>query len=172
MLSKSHVLGLLVGGAALLSTTAVKAAEPITIGFDTEETGGLAPNGKAALLAQQIWAEEVNANGGLLGRPVKLVYYDDQSNPALVPGIVTKLLDIDHVDFLLGENGTNLIAPAMPIFIQHNLTMLSLFGLDVNKDFHYKNYFSMIPTGGPHPAQAMGGGFFKMAAAMNPKPKT
>jgi branched-chain amino acid transport system substrate-binding protein len=77
MLSKSHVLGLLVGGAALLSTTAVKAAEPITIGFDTEETGGLAPNGKAALLAQQIWAEEVNANGGLLGRPVKLVYYDD-----------------------------------------------------------------------------------------------
>jgi branched-chain amino acid transport system substrate-binding protein len=146
--------------------------KPITIGFDIEETGSLAVNGKASLLAYKIWEKHVNEHGGLLGRPVKLVYYDDQSNPALVPGIVTKLLDIDHVDFLLGENGTNLIAPAMPIFMQHNLTMLSLFGLNVNKDFQYKNYFSMIPSGGPHPAQAMGGGFFKMAAVMNPKPKT
>ena len=48
----------------------------------------------------QIWAEEINAKGGLLGRPVKLVYYDDQSNPALVPGIITKLLDVDNVDIL------------------------------------------------------------------------
>ena len=158
---------------ALLSALpAADAAQPITIGFDIEETGSLAVNGKASLLAYKIWENHINENGGLLGRPVKLVYYDDQSNPALVPGIVTKLLDIDHVDILLGENGTNLIAPAMPIFIQHNLTMLSLFGLDVNRDFHYKNYFSMIPSGGLHPAQAMGGGFFKMAAAMDPKPQS
>ena len=160
------------GLALLTAVPAANAANPVTIGFDIEETGSLAVNGNASLLAYQIWAQHVNEHGGLLGRPVKLVYYDDESSPALVPGIVTKLLDVDHVDFLLGENGTNLIAPAMPIFIQHNLTMLSLFGLNVNKDFHYKNYFSMIPAGGAHPAQAMGGGFFKMAAEMNPKPKT
>ena len=61
--------------------------KPITIGFGMALTGGLAPNGKAALLAMQLWEEEVNAKGGLLGRPVKLVFYDDQSNPSTVPGI-------------------------------------------------------------------------------------
>ncbi|HET8996287.1 MAG TPA: ABC transporter substrate-binding protein, partial [Acetobacteraceae bacterium] len=102
-------------GLALAAGAAHAQKKPITIGFDIEETGGLAPNGKAVLLAYKIWAEETNARGGLLGRPVKLLYYDDQSNPAMVPGIVTKLLDVDHVDILLGENGTNLIAPAMPL---------------------------------------------------------
>ena len=43
-------------------------------------TGGLAPNGKSALLGMKIWEEDINAKGGLLGRKVKLVYYDDQSN--------------------------------------------------------------------------------------------
>ena len=172
MPSTSRVLALLFGGAALLSTSAVRAAEPLTIGFDTEETGGLAPNGKAALLAQQIWAEEINAKGGLLGRPVKLVYYDDQSNPALVPGIITKLLDVDKVDILIGGNGTNMLAPALPIVMQHNLTFLGLFGLDVNSEFHYPNYFSMIPAGGEHPREAFSQGFFAVAAAMEPKPQT
>ncbi len=167
-----HALALLFGGATLLAASAVKAAEPLTIGFDTEETGGLAPNGKAALLAQQIWAEEINAKGGLLGRPVKLVYYDDQSNPALVPGIITKLLDVDKVDILIGGNGTNMLAPALPIVMQHNLTFLGLFGLDVNSEFHYPNYFSIIPAGGEHPREAFSQGFFAVAEAMNPKPKT
>jgi branched-chain amino acid transport system substrate-binding protein len=162
-------------GAALalaLLPVAASAAEPITIGFDTEQTGGLAPNGKAALLAQQIWAEEINAKGGLLGRPVKLVYYDDQSNPALVPGIITKLLDVDKVDILIGGNGTNMLAPALPIVMQHDLTFLGLFGLDVNSEFHYPNYFSMIPAGGEHPREAFSQGFFAVAAAMSPKPQT
>ncbi|MSP04007.1 MAG: hypothetical protein EXR05_01900 [Acetobacteraceae bacterium] len=67
----------------------------MTIGFGMALTGGLAPNGKTALLAMQIWEEDINKRGGLLGRPVKLVYYDDQSNPSTVPGIYTKLLDVD-----------------------------------------------------------------------------
>ncbi|MBV8133889.1 MAG: ABC transporter substrate-binding protein, partial [Alphaproteobacteria bacterium] len=60
---------------------------PITIGFSMPLTGGLAVNGTSGLLAMQIWAEDTNKKGGLLGRPVKLVYYDDQTNPSLVPGI-------------------------------------------------------------------------------------
>ena len=67
-----------------------QAQNPITIGFGMALTGGLAPNGKAALLAMQIWESEINAKGGLLGRPVKLVYYDDQSNPATIPGHLHK----------------------------------------------------------------------------------
>src|SRR6516225_4530135 len=79
-----------------------RAVEPIKIGFGMGLTGGLAASGKAALLAMKIWEEETNAEGGLLGRPVKLIYYDDQSNPATVPGIFTKLLDIDKVDLVCG----------------------------------------------------------------------
>lgn len=63
------------------------AAEPIKIGFSMGLTGAYAGNGKAALLATQMWAEDQNARGGLLGRPVKLVYYDDQSNFAGTPDI-------------------------------------------------------------------------------------
>ena len=155
---------------ALLSTAA-SAAEPITIGFDTEQTGGLAPNGKAALLAQQIWVEDTNAKGGLLGRPVKLVYYDDQSNPALVPGIITKLLDVDKVDILIGGNGTNMLAPAMPVVMQRKKLFIGLLGLGVNSEFNYPNYFAMIPSG-PDPKPAFTKGFFDIAMAQNPKPKT
>jgi len=148
------------------------AVEPIKIGFGMAETGGLAANGKAALLAMQIWAKQTNAKGGLLGRPVELIYYDDQSNPATVPGIYSKLLDIDHVNLLVSGYGTTQIAPAMPIVIAHKMAFLSLFGLNVNKDFHYDRYFSMVPTGGPHPSQSFSVGFFDLAAQQTPKPKT
>ena len=72
--------------AALLALASARAAEPITIGFSMELTGPFAVVGKTGLLAFKIWEEEVNAKGGLLGRPVKLVYYDDQSNPATGAG--------------------------------------------------------------------------------------
>jgi branched-chain amino acid transport system substrate-binding protein len=85
----------------LASVWPAAAADPIKIGFGMALTGGLAGNGKAALIAIQIWAEQVNAKGGLLGRPVQLVYYDDQTNPATVPGIYTKLLDVDKVDLVI-----------------------------------------------------------------------
>src|SRR5215471_10950654 len=81
---------LLLGGAAAATAVTGPAAgqsgQPISIGFSMAMTGGLGPNGKSALLAQKIWEEDINAKGGLLGRPVKLVYYDDQSNPSTVPG--------------------------------------------------------------------------------------
>jgi branched-chain amino acid transport system substrate-binding protein len=167
---------LLAAAFSLLGSAFARAAppsgKPITIGFDIELTGGLAPNGRAALLAMRLWEKNTNEHGGLLGRPVKLIYYDDQSNPALVPGIVTKLLDVDHVDLLIGGNGTNVVAPAMPVAIAHNLTLLGLFGLDVNHAFHYRRYFSIIPAGGMHPTQSFSQGFFAVAAELKPKPRT
>ena len=161
---------------ALIAAAAVapsaRAAEPIKIGFGMALTGGLAGNGKAALLAMKIWEEDINAKGGLLGRPVKLIYYDDQTNPSVVPGIFTKLLDVDKVDLVVGDYGTNMLAPAMPVIIQHKMTFFALFGLDVNHEFQYPKYFAMQPAGGPDPAVAFSQGFFEIAAAQNPKPKT
>jgi branched-chain amino acid transport system substrate-binding protein len=156
----------------VLAAPAARAADPITIGFGMALTGGLAPNGKAALLAMQIWEEEVNAKGGLLGRPVKLVFYDDQSNPSTVPGIYTKLLDVDKVDIVVSGYATNMIAPAMPVIIQRKRTFLGLLGLAVNSEFNYPNYFSIGPTGGPQPKQSFSKGFFEVAKSLDPKPKT
>src|SRR6478672_10068031 len=124
-----------------------QSGEPIKIGYGISQTGGLAPNGKSALLAQKIWEEDVNAKGGLLGRPVKLIYYDDQTNPATVPGIYTKLLDVDKVDFAVSPYASTQIAPAMPIMIQKKRLYLSLFGTGINDEFNYDRYFSMLPTG-------------------------
>ena len=103
---------LAVAFAITFAAPAARAAEPIKIGFSMELTGPLAVVGKSGLLAFQIWEEEINKKGGLLGRPVKLVYYDDQSNPSNVPGIYTKLIDIDKVDLLVSSYGTNLVVPA------------------------------------------------------------
>ena len=106
-------------GAALLVICALslasvaKAAEPIRIGMTMALTGGVAVAGKQVLLALQIWRDDVNAKGGLLGRPIELVYYDDQSNPATVPALYQKLLDVDKVDIIIGGYGTNLLAPAL-----------------------------------------------------------
>src|ERR1700741_2045285 len=110
---------------------------PVTIGFSMPRPGALAVNGTSGLLAMQIWAEDTNKKDGLLGRPVKLVYYDDQTNPSLVPGIYTKLLDVDKVDLVISGYGTNIAAPAMPVIIQHNKTFIGLFALDINEEFKY-----------------------------------
>jgi len=144
---------------------------PITIGFSMELTGPFSVVGKTGLAAFQIWAEDVNKKGGLLGRPVKLVYYDDQSNPANVPGIYEKLISVDKVDLLISSYGTNLVAPAMPVAIQHNRLFFGLFALAANDKFHYPRYFSMLPFG-PDPVKTFAEGYFDLAAAQNPKPKT
>jgi branched-chain amino acid transport system substrate-binding protein len=169
-------LRLLVGGAITLAAACWLAPQPaaaqeIKIGFSMAMTGGLGPNGKSALLAQKIWEEDVNAKGGLLGRPVKLVYYDDQSNPSTVPGIYTKLIDVDKVDLVVGGYATAMLAPAMPIMMQRKKLFIGLLGLGVNSEFNYPNYFVMIPSG-PDPKPSFTKGFFDVAMAQNPKPTT
>jgi branched-chain amino acid transport system substrate-binding protein len=161
--------GLALAGAAALALPAA-AAEPIRIGYGMALTGGLAGNGKAAHLALQLWAEDVNAKGGLLGRKVELVVYDDQTNPATVPGIYTKLLEVDQVDLVLSGYGTNLIVPAMPVVMQKGMVFLGLFGLAVNEKFHYPNYFSTQPVG-PDGKHDLSRGFFEVALAQSPKPR-
>ena len=164
-------------GATLISPALVKTpafaqgAAPIKIGFSMALTGPLAADGKQALLGAQIWQDEVNAKGGLLGRQVQLVNYDDQSNPSTVPGIYTKLLDVDKVDLIVSGYATNMVAPAIPIAMQRKKTLIGLFALAANSEFHYPRYFSMLPSG-PTPKESFTEGFFQVATAQNPKPQT
>src|SRR5437016_14296082 len=109
----------LIAAMLLAFSAPAKAQEPIKIGFSMALTGPLSPNGKQALLGMKIWEEETNAKGGLLGRPVKLVYYDDQTNASTVPGIYTKLIDVYKVDLVVGPYATNLTAPPMHVILQN-----------------------------------------------------
>jgi branched-chain amino acid transport system substrate-binding protein len=159
------VLGLLAlcGGAG--------AADPIRIGFSMALTGGLAGNGKQVLAGFEIWREDINAKGGLLGRPVTFVYYDDQSNPANVPAIYSKLIDVDKVDLVIGPYATNMVAPALTVIMQHNMVDVSVTALAVNSRFHYPRYFSMLSAGST-PKIAYSRGFFALAVAQQPRPTT
>jgi branched-chain amino acid transport system substrate-binding protein len=157
--------------AALGGTAWAQTKEPIRIGFGMSLTGPLAANGKSSLVAMKVWEDDVNAKGGLLGRPVKLVFYDDQSSPATVPGIYTKLIDVDKVDLVVSGYASNMIAPAMPVVMAKNRVFVSLFGTGINEPFKYNRYFSMLPTGS-NPKPAFTKGFFEVALAQNPKPQT
>jgi branched-chain amino acid transport system substrate-binding protein len=162
------------GAFALTGLTApaqAQSGQPITIGFGMALTGPLAANGKQTLLGMKIWEEEINAKGGLLGRPVKLVFYDDQSNPSTVPGIYTKLIDVDKVNLVVSGYATNMVAPAMPVVMQKNKVFPTLFALDANAEFKYPKYFSVLPTG-PKPKESFTEGFYQAALEQNPKPTT
>src|SRR5271167_409674 len=161
---------LLVVGALLLPNAA-SAADPIRVGTTMALTGGVAPIGRQVLAALQIWKDDVNAKGGLLGRPIELVYYDDQSNPSNVPQLFTKLIEVDKVDLLIGPYATNMVAPAIPVLMQHKKTTIGILANAANSRFHYDQYFSMLPTG-PEPQKAFAYGFFELAAAATPRPKT
>jgi branched-chain amino acid transport system substrate-binding protein len=148
-----------------------QAADPLKIGFGMSMTGPLAGNGKAALLAMEIWRDDVNAKGGLLGRQIEFVTYDDQTNPSTIPGIYNKLLDIDKVDLIMSGYGTNVIAPTIPIAMRKKMVLMSLFGTDANAQFKYDRYFQIMPNG-PDPSLGLVNGFFDVAAAMKPKGQT
>jgi branched-chain amino acid transport system substrate-binding protein len=151
--------------------TPARAADPIKIGFSMAMTGAVAQNGKQLIIALELWRDDVNAHGGLLGRPVEFIYYDDQSNPANVPGIYTKLISVDKVDLLLGPYATNMAAPAMPVIMEHNMMTVSMLAIAVNRHFHYSRYFDMVPVG-PEGMKSFSRGFFELAAAQKPKPQT
>jgi branched-chain amino acid transport system substrate-binding protein len=155
--------------AAHLSLSA-HADEPIKIGFSTSLTGTLASSGKANLLAQQIWQEKINAEGGLLGRPVQLDYYDDQSKADPVPGIYAKLIDVDKVHLLMGA-ATNLIVAAMPEIMQRQKLVMVLVALGSNDEFKYPRYFQTAAWG-PDAKDVMGRAFFEVAKTITPRPKT
>ena len=158
--------------AGLISVSGAPAQTgPIKVGVGLALTGAGASPGKMLLASLEIWRDDVNAKGGLLGRQVELIHYDDQSTPANVPGIYTKLITVDKVDLLLGPYATNFVAPAMPTIMQHNKMTISLTAIGINRHFNYPKYFSMVPVG-PEGVNSFSIGFFELAAAQQPKPQT
>jgi branched-chain amino acid transport system substrate-binding protein len=151
---------------ALPSRSAAQTGKPIRIGLSIAQTGPLSGAGKSGLLALQIWREDLNARGGLLGRPVELVVYDDQSNPAMTPGLYTKLLDVDKVDLLIAPYATNLTAPIMPLVRQRDLLLIGNFALDANARIRHDKYFNNQPWSSARDAAAP---YLALCARLNVK---
>ena len=158
---------LAVFGAAALFSALTFAQQPIKVGIGIAQTGALGGGGKAALLALQMWRDDVNAKGGLLGRKVELISYDDQTNPSIVPGIYTKLLDIDKVDLLIAPYGTNVTAPIMPLVKQRDKLLMGNFSFDVNAQIKHDKWFNNAPWGAG--ALAWGGPFLDAAQSLGAK---
>jgi branched-chain amino acid transport system substrate-binding protein len=158
---------ILLAAALAAFSFAAFAQQPIKIGMSMPQTGGLGAGGKSALIALQMWVEDVNAKGGLLGRKVQFISYDDQTNASLVPGIYTKLLDIDKVDLLIAPYGTNVTAPIMPLVKQRDLLLMGNFSFDVNDRIRHDKWFNNAPWGAG--ALAWGGTFLEAGRKMGGK---
>jgi len=122
---------------------------PIKIGMSMPQTGGLAGGGKASLLGIEIWRDDVNAKGGLLGRKVELVVYDDKSSASETPAIYSKLIDVDKVDLLFAPYGTVPTAPIMPMVKQRGLLLIGNFSFQVNSKVGHDMWFNNAPWGPP-----------------------
>ena len=94
-----------------LASRAAAQERPIKVGFTTTQSGPLAPLIAPTFLARQMWAEDVNAKGGILGRKVELVFADDKYSPGLVGTLYSKLLDVDKVDIVFGPLGNAVLTP-------------------------------------------------------------
>jgi branched-chain amino acid transport system substrate-binding protein len=143
------------------SLTPVGAAEPppIKIGMSMAMTGGLAGGGKASLLGIEIWRDDVNAKGGLLGRKVELVVYDDKSSASETPAIYSKLLDVDKVDLLFAPYATVPTAPIMPLVKQRGMLLIGNFSFQVNSKVGHDMFFNNAPWG---PADAWAAAFLDL----------
>src|SRR4051794_8816030 len=130
-----------------LTSGAVAQQPPIKIGMSMAQTGGLAGGGKASLLGIEIWRDDVNAKGGLLGRKVELVVYDDKSSASETPAIYSKLLDVDKVDILFAPYATVPTAPLMPLVKQRGMLLMGNFSFQVNSKVGHDMWFNNAPWG-------------------------
>src|ERR1700728_216274 len=137
-----------IAGLALVSNAEAQEA-PIQIGMSMAQPGGLTGGGKASLLGTEIWRDDINARGGLLGRKVELVVYDDKSSASETPAIYSKLLDVDKVDLLFGPYATVPTAPIMPLVKQRGMVLIGNFAFQVNSKVGHDMWFNVAPWGPP-----------------------
>ena len=168
-LKRSFAMAIIAGAVALAAPA--QANDTIKIGFSMALTGGLAGAGKGALIAMQVWAEDVNAAGGLLGKQVELIYYDDQTNPATVPAILheaarhrrcrLRCVRLWHESDRAGDADRHAAGSRLSIAVRPR----------GQRKFNYPNYFQIMPAG-PEPMTDWSKGFFDVAMAQDPPPKT
>src|SRR5574341_1260518 len=119
--------------AAVLGAAPVARAEtrPIVIGMSVSLSGAYAAGGKYSLEGTQLWEDLVNRRGGLLGRPVKLIYYDDKSDPNTGVQLYEKLITADQADLIVGPYSSAVTSAVSTVAEKHKMAMLGPEAADV-----------------------------------------
>ncbi|HEX7075285.1 MAG TPA: amino acid ABC transporter substrate-binding protein [Hyphomicrobiaceae bacterium] len=133
----------------------------IRVGCSASLTGPLSST-KNMVIGYELWRDDVNKAGGLLGKEVELIVYDDQSSPSNVPAIYSKLVDVDQVDFLFTPYGANLTATIMPFAKQRDRFIVGILTLASNDHLRHDKFFQAAPWG-PDGATNWARGFFDIA---------
>ncbi len=121
MSARPRVMGLRLLAAGLaLACTAAFAADPILVGQSAVLTGPLAPNSLAFMEGQTLLFDQLNKAGGVAGRPVKMITYDDAYVADKAAANAEKLLGTDHVVCLFGTMGTGIGAAMVPVAVKYD----------------------------------------------------
>ena len=114
----------LIAGAACKKGGGSDEAKPVRIGVITSLTGSQAAFGQAHKHGYTIAVNDVNAKGGVLGKPVEIVFYDDQSKPDQAVQGVAKLVDQDHVPIILGSYASETTRAIVPRVTQKQIPLI------------------------------------------------
>ena len=112
------------GGGSSGGSSSPTGSAPITIGASLSQTGDFSADGQAFQRGYQLWASEVNANGGLLGHKVNLTFLNDQSDPTTVTTNYTKLITQNKVNFVFGPFSTLLTVPAAKVAARYRYAFI------------------------------------------------
>jgi branched-chain amino acid transport system substrate-binding protein len=126
--TRSLAVAALLAGALLLTPAAGAGGGTITVGISLSLSGDFSDPGKAAMRGYQLWADVVNAHGGLLGRKVKLKIVDDTSSPNQVVTNYQTLITKNKVDFVFGPFSTLLSAPAATVANRYHYAFIEPAG--------------------------------------------
>jgi branched-chain amino acid transport system substrate-binding protein len=164
------VLMMLAGVLGLASAQAQTSGQPVRIGSTLALTGPLAATGIVHKIVGEIYVEQLNKGGGLLGRPVEWVLLDDQSKPDLARTLYERLITVDKVDLLLGPYATGAILSAMAVAERHD-KMLVHHTFGIPKMAKYERQFPAWHMG-PLPDQTVPTLVLTALAASDNPPKT
>jgi len=144
---KTFLAGLALALTLATTGTATLAADgPIRIGTVLSVTGPLAYLGDPAAKTLDLWVDRLNAAGGVLGRKLELVSYDDVGEAAKANGLVKRLIDNDHVDVVIGSHSTGATMAMVPVVENAHMPLISPAGGAVIIDPVKKWVFKTPPT--------------------------
>jgi branched-chain amino acid transport system substrate-binding protein len=132
MRTRRIILGTIAVLCSFGDTTPARADQkPILIGASMSLSGAYAAGGKYSLEGTQLWVDDVNERGGLLGRKVQLVYYDDKSDANTGVQLYEKLITADKVDLVIGPYSSAVTSAVSTVAEKHHMTMLGPEAADV-----------------------------------------
>ena len=149
---RTATAGLLAFGAALPSR--VRAAEPVRMGLALSQTGNLADSGELFRRGVELWKDNINGRGGLLGRPVEIVLYDDRSDPATAARLYERLITNDNVDLLLSPWGSASCATASAVAEKHKRVFVNAGG--ASEAIHLRGFKFVFQSAPPISAYVSG----------------